>query len=288
MDYFIHLAILFAIYGILGLSLNLVVGYTGLLSVAEAAFYGVGAYVTALLLVNAGWNFFAAMGVAVIASAAVALVIGLVLSRFGGDYYALASLGFGVIIYSIFLNWQAVTNGPLGIPAIPRPDFFGYVIGDEASYLVMSLVFLLLVYVVSRFIVRSSFGRAIRAIREDEAAIQVFGYRAINYKLLIFVIGAGIAAIAGALYASYITYIDPSTFSVNESIFVLAIVILGGLASLRGSLFGAAFLVLLPELLRFVGFPDTIAAQMRQAVYGVLLVVLMLYRPEGLTGEYRL
>ncbi len=288
MEYFIHLAILICIYAILGLSLNLVVGYTGLLSVAQAAFYGVGAYVTALLLVNVGLNFFLAMLVGIVVSAIAALLIGLVLSRFDGDYYALASLGFGVIVYSIFLNWQSLTRGPLGIPGIPKPNFLGLVISDNLSYLIMALVFLVAVYFVSRFIVNSSFGRTLKAIREDEKAIEVFGYRAINYKLVIFVIGAMIAAIAGSLYASYITYVDPSTFSVNESIFILAIIILGGLASLRGSLLGAAFLILLPEFLRFVGFPDTIAAQMRQAVYGFLLVLLMLYRPQGFLGEFKL
>ena len=292
MAYFIHLAILISIYAILGLSLNLVVGYTGLLSVAQAAFYGIGAYVTALLMVNLGFNFFLAMIAGVLIAGIVALALGLILSKFNGDYYALASLGFGIIIYSIFLNWQSLTGGPLGIPGIPRPELgiMNYELGftSNISFLVLATCFLLLVYFISRFIVNSSFGRVLKAIREDEKAIQVFGYRTISYKLTIFVIGAMMAAVAGALYATYITYIDPSTFMVTESIFVIAIIILGGLASLRGSIFGAIFLVLLPEFLRFVGFPDEIAAQMRQAVYGLLLIVLMLYRPQGLVGEYKL
>jgi branched-chain amino acid transport system permease protein len=136
--------------------------------------------------------------------------------------------------------------------------------------------------------VQSSFGRILKAIREDEKVIGIFGYKTIYYKLTIFVVGAMMAAIAGSLYAAYITYIDPSTFTVNESIFIIAIIILGGLASLRGSIIGAVFLVLLPEFLRFVGFPDEIAAQLRQAVYGLLLILLMLYRPQGLVGEYKL
>jgi branched-chain amino acid transport system permease protein len=288
MAYFVHLAILFSIYAILGISLNLVVGYTGLLSVAEATFYGVGAYATALLMVNAGFNFFLAMLVGILVGALVAFLVGLVLSKFSGDYYALASLGFGVIAYSVFLNWQSLTNGPLGIPGIPRPNFFGFVLSDNVSFLILSLVLLVAVWTIAKFIVNSSFGRVLKAIREDEKAIQVFGYKTINYKLVIFVIGAMIAAIAGSLYAAYITYIDPTTFNVSASIFIISIIILGGLASLRGSILGAAFLVLLPEFLRFVGFPDEIAAQMRQAVYGLLLVLLMLYRPQGLVGEYKL
>jgi branched-chain amino acid transport system permease protein len=288
MAYFIHLAILISIYAILGLSLNLVVGYTGLLSLAQAAFYGIGAYATALLMVNFGFNFFVAMIAGILLAGLVALLLGLVLSKFSGDYYALASLGFGVIIYSIFLNWQNLTGGPLGIPGIPRPALFGFVFSDNLTFLVLSIIIVIVVYLVSRFIVDSSFGRVLKAVREDEKAIQVFGYRTISYKLAIFVIGAMMAAIAGALYAAYITYIDPSTFNVFESIFVIAIIILGGLASLRGSIIGAIFLILLPEFLRFVGFPDEIAAQMRQAVYGLLLILLMLYRPQGLVGEYKL
>jgi branched-chain amino acid transport system permease protein len=288
MAYLIHLAILISIYAILGLSLNLVVGYTGLLSVAEAAFYGIGAYVTALLLVSGGWNFFLAAIVGMIASGIIALAVGLVLSKFDGDYYALASIGLGVIIYSVFLNWQGVTGGPLGIADIPRPTLFGFNFSDNLSFLALAIVFLILAYLASRFIVHSSFGRVLKTIREDEKAIRVFGYKTLNYKLLIFVIGAMMAAAAGALYASYITYIDPSTFTVDSSILIVAIIILGGLASLRGSLIGALFIILLPEILRFVGFPDEIAAQMRQAVYGLLLILLMLYRPQGLMGEYKL
>ena len=140
MAYLIHLTILICIYAILGLSLNLVIGYTGLLSVAQAAFYGIGAYVTALLLVNSGWNFFTAMIAGMVIAGAIALLIGLVLSKFDGDYYALASLGFGVILYSVFLNWQSVTNGPLGIPGIPRPNLFGFIFSDNFSFLIFSLL----------------------------------------------------------------------------------------------------------------------------------------------------
>jgi branched-chain amino acid transport system permease protein len=128
----------------------------------------------------------------------------------------------------------------------------------------------------------------LKAIREDEQAIQVFGYHTSYYKLAIFVIGAAMASVAGGFFASYITFIDPSTFSLNESIFLLSIIILGGLANNRGAVLGAVFLILLPEILRFVGFPSDIAAQMRQVTYGLLLVILMLYRPQGLVGEYKL
>ena len=125
-------------------------------------------------------------------------------------------------------------------------------------------------------------------IREDEEAIQVFGYNTLYFKLAVFMIGAGMAAIAGSFFASYITFIDPSGFTLMESVFILVIIILGGLANLRGSVLGALFLILLPEILRFVGFPSSVAAQMRQLVYGLILILLMLYRPQGLLGEYKI
>jgi branched-chain amino acid transport system permease protein len=288
MEYLIHLAILFAIYAILAISLNVVIGYTGLLSVTHAAFYGIGAYAVAILLTRYDWNFFPAVVIGMVVSGVVALLLGLVMSRFKNDYYALASMGFNVIVYSVMLNWQDLTRGPLGIPGVSRPNLFGFEFVDNFNFLLLALVILLVVYGFFRFVVNSSFGRVLKAIRENEAVIRVFGYSTQHYKLVVFIMGAVAASVAGSLFAVYITFIDPSTFTLNESIFVLSIIILGGLASLRGSILGAAFLVLLPEALRFVGFPSDIAAQMRLVVYGLLLVLLMLYRPQGLVGEYKL
>jgi len=288
MEYLIHLAILISIYAILGLSLNLVVGYTGLLSVTQAAFYGMGAYTTAILLTSFGWNFFLSVIAGMAITGVLSLAIGFVLSRFKDDYYALGSFGFNIIIYSIFLNWQDLTRGPLGIPGISRPSLFGFTFTENWSFLILSIVMLALVYGVCHWITHSSFGRVLKAIREDEEAIGVFGYRTLWYKLAVFVAGAMLAAVAGSLFASYITFIDPSSFALMESIFILAIIILGGLASNKGAVIGAVCLILLPEILRFVGFPDDVAAQMRQVVYGALLILLMIFRPQGLVGEYRL
>ena len=288
MEYLIHIVILSSIFAILAMSLNLLLGYTGLLSVAHAAFYGIGAYTTALMLKMWGLSFFVALPLAIILTMIIAFVIGLILSKFKTDYYALASLGFNVIVFSIFLNWNTLTRGPLGISGIPRPEIFGFALSNNILFLGLVLALLAIVYGLAQFIVHSSFGRVLTAIREDEEAISVFGYNTSSYKLIIFTIAAGIAAVAGALIATYITFIDPSSFTIVESIFVLAIVIFGGAGSLRGPLFGAIILVLLPELLRFVGFPSDIAAQMRQVVYGLILVGLMLYRPQGIWGTYRL
>ncbi len=288
MDYIIHLLILIGIYSILGVSLNLVVGYTGLLSVTQAAFYGIGAYATAILMTAVGVNFFVAMLAGIIITAFSSLLIGYILSKFNDDYFALGSFGFNIIVYSILLNWQDLTRGPLGIPGIGKPNFFGVDISDNIWFLVLTVILALIIFLIAEFITRSSFGRVLKAIREDEKAIAVFGYNILYYKLAIFVIGASMAAVAGSLFASYISFIDPTSFALPESIFILSIIILGGLANNRGAVLGAVLLVLLPEVLRFVGFPDEIAAQMRQVIYGVILVVLMLYKPEGLVGEYKL
>ncbi len=288
MEYVLHLATLFCIFAIFAVSLDLVAGYTGLVSLSHAAFWGIGAYTTALLMQDMGMNFFLALILGVIMTGIVAFLVGLVFSRFSGDYYVLGTVGFTYIAYTVFINWQSVTGGPLGVPGILRPELFGFVFFDSVSFLVLCLVALAGIYLLSRWIISSPFGRVLTAIREDEKAISVFGYRTLHFKLLIFVISAAMAAVGGALYASYFTYIDPTSFALTESIFVLSMVILGGLGSLRGPLLGALILVLLPEALRFVGFTPDIAAQMRSLTYGVLLVVMMLYRPQGFLGKYKL
>ena len=262
MDYIFHLATLSSIFAILAIGLNLVMGYTGLLSVCHAAFYGIGAYASAILMRSQGMNFFIAMGLGVVISVIVALLIGLVLSKFDGDYYALASLGFNVIVFGIMLNWEELTRGPLGIPGIGKPELFGHTIFSNMEYFFFTLFFLLVIY--------------------------LFGYKTLYFKLAVFVIAAGMAAVAGSLYGSYISYIDPKTFIVMESVMIISMIILGGLANNRGAVVGATLFVLLPELLRFAGFHPDIAGHMRQVVYGVLLIVLMMYRPQGLFGEYKL
>ena len=288
MEYLIHLAILFAIYATLGVSLNLVVGYTGLLSVTHAAFYGIGAYTTAIFLTKSGVGFFSSLVSGIVIVVVISFLVGVVLSKFKGDYYALVTFGFNAIIFAVFLNWQNLTNGSLGVPGISRPELFGINFSNNFNFLILALMFFVLVYFASRFIVNSSFGRVLKAIREDETAIAVFGYKTLYFKLVIFIISAAMAAVAGSLFASYITFIDPSSFQLTESMFILAIIILGGLGNLRGSILGALFLILLPEILRFVGFSSDINAQMRQVVYGIILILLMLYRPQGLIGEYKL
>ncbi len=288
MPYLVHILTLAAGYSILAMSLNLLVGYTGLLSVTHMAWNATGAYAVAILLTRFGWNFFPALLVGVGVAMTLAFFMSLVFAKFRDDYYALATVGFNIILVAVMRNWASLTRGPLGIPGIPRPMLFGFSFSSGLSFLILEVLAAVGVYFVCRFIVRSSFGRVLQAIRDDEGAIQVFGYNTYYYKLAIFVIAAGMAALAGGLFASYLSYIDPNSFVLLESIFILAAIILGGLANVRGAALGAVILIFLPEILRFVGFPSEVAAQMRQFTYGLMLVLLMLYRPQGILGKFKL
>lgn len=288
MQYLTYLAALFSIFAIFGIALDLAAGYTGLFSLASAGLYGIGAYATALLMVDFGMNFFLALGIAVLLVIVIAGLMGFVFSKLKGDYYILSTVGFNYIVFTIFSNWASLTGGPLGVPGVPRPEIFGFTFSSNLSFLILSLCILACVYSVSRYVVASPFGRVLKAIREDEEAVSVFGYHTLYFKLAIFVISAAFMAIGGGLLASYLTYIDPNSFAIAQSIFLLAVIMLGGLGSLRGPVLGALILVLLPEALRFVGFSSDIAAQMREVVYGGILVLLMLYRPEGILGEYKI
>ncbi|MEW6602242.1 MAG: branched-chain amino acid ABC transporter permease [Nitrospirota bacterium] len=288
MDYIIHIAVYFMIFSIAGMSLNLLVGYTGLFSITHASFYGIGAYTTALLLTKLGVNFFSSVMLGTLMSMLISVLIGLVLSRFSDDYYAIASLGFSAIFFSVLLNWQGLTGGGQGVFGIKRPSIFDYVFLTNSGFLILATIFLLVIFFICRFIVQTSFGRALQAIREDEKALEIYGYNTSRFKLIVFVTGSMMSAVAGSLYATYIGYIDPSVSGINESIFMFVIVILGGPGNLYGPLSGALVLLLLPEALRFVGLPLLVAAKIQELIYGSSLTLLMLFRPQGLIGKYKL
>ncbi|MDR2902705.1 MAG: branched-chain amino acid ABC transporter permease [Lactobacillales bacterium] len=288
MEYLLSLGILFCIYSILALSLNMVVGMSGLLSLAQAAFYGIGAYVTALCLTKTGIDFYASILLGMLVNAAIAFIVGRILSRFKGDYYAIVSAGLSIIVFSILLNWNNLTNGPLGIVGIKRPSFFGFSFSSNFSFFLFSLFFALLAYGLYIMIDRSSFARALKAIREDEMLARAMGYHTKHFKSIIFVLSAMISGVAGALFASYIAFIDPSTFQLKEGIFLFTIIIIGGLSSATGSVIGALILISLPEVLRFIGLPYETAAQIQQIIYGSMLVLIMVLRPQGLLGKYKM
>jgi branched-chain amino acid transport system permease protein len=288
MEYIFHISILISIYGILALAQNLAMGATGLLTVAGAAFYGIGAYVAAILSTKLGLNIFSTLIIAPVVAFLTAFFVGASFARFRDDYFLLATLGFLMVWSTVARNWEALTGGAFGIAGISKPQFFGIILNTPFSFLWLALAVFALVIIVSVLISRSSFGRVLNAIREDEDALSIFGYRTASYKLLIFSIGAAISALAGVLFASYITFIDTRAFTVNESILLWAMIILGGIASNRGAIVGAVLLITIPEALRFVGFPLEFAALLRQFLYGLLIVLLMLYWPKGIMGKYKL
>jgi branched-chain amino acid transport system permease protein len=228
--------------------------------------------------------------VGVLASMAVAVVISFVISlpslRVHGDYFVIATFGFQMILFSIFNNWMELTRGPLGIPGIPQPVIFGWHVDSHWEFLVLAIGFACFAYFVVYRITSSPFGRVLHAIREDEVFAKAHGKNTLYFKVTAFAVSAALAAIAGSLYAHYISYIDPTSFTVMESILIISMVIIGGAGSLWGPLVGAVVLVTLPEALRFVGLPSAVAANLRQIIYGALLVVMMMFRPRGLVGKY--
>lgn len=286
MEYAIHIVILVTIYSACALSLELLVGQTGLLSVVQGAFFGLGAYTSGLLALHFGIPFplscFAGMAVA----ALVSFVVSLPCLRLHDDYFVIATFGFQMILFSIFNNWMELTRGPLGIPGIPQPVIFGWYVDSHLKFLILSSFFAAIAYLVVWRIASSPFGRVLHAIREDEVLAKALGKNTLRFKVTAFAVSAALAASAGSLYAHYITYIDPTSFTVMESILIISMVIIGGAGSLWGPLIGAVVLVTLPEALRFLGFPSAVAANLRQVIYGILLVVMMMVRPQGLVGRY--
>lgn len=286
MEYLLHILVLVGIYTVLAVSLDLLVGQAGLLSIAHAAFYGVGAYASALLAVHVGAPFLGGVVVGMAVAAVVSLLVSLPSLRLHDDYFVIAAFGFQMILFSIFNNWVDLTRGPLGIAAIPRPSIVGWGVRSPVDFTVLATAFAVVSYIVVGRIATSPFGRVLRALREDEVFTQALGKNTLRFKVSAFAVSAALAASAGSLYAHYVTYIDPTSFTVMESILVLSMVIIGGAGSPWGPVIGAAVLVALPEALRFVGFPTSMAANLQQIVYGTLLVVMMMVRPRGLVGRY--
>lgn len=287
MEYLLHILVIAGIYIILTLSLNLIIGFTGQPSLGHAAFSCIGAYTSSLLALNIDLSPWIGLVTGACMASILGIVIGYPAVRLKGDYLALATFGLGIIVYSIAKNWVSLTRGPMGLPGIPGFSVFGFQLFGILSYLLLVLAFVVITIFVINRIVNSPFGRILKSIREDEIASEALGKDTTRHKLLVFIIGAFFAGIAGSLYAHYITFIAPSSFTVMESIAILLMVIFGGMGSITGSIVGAIVLVVFPELLRFLGMPSSIAAPMRQMIYGLLIVVLMIKRPQGIMGVYK-
>ena len=285
MEYLAHIFIIIIIYAILAASLDLIAGQTGLLSLAHAAFYGVGAYSSGLLS-QLGFSFLWGVALGMVVAIGISFIVSMPALRLSSNYFVIVTFGFQIIVLNIFNNWTSVTSGPLGITNVSRPRLFGWVIRSQPEFAALATVLALFTFLVVIRITGSPFGRVLRAIREDQYLAKSLGKNTLKFKVVAFATSAALAALAGSLYAHYITYIDPTSFTVMESILVISMVIIGGAGSRWGPLVGATVLVILPEMLRFVGMPSSVAANSRQIVYGSLLVVMMMFRPRGLVGKY--
>lgn len=285
MEYLIFILTVFFLYAALAASLNLLVGYTGLLSLTHAAFAGIGAYGASILMMETGMGWLPATGIAVLIAGLTALVLAIITLPVREVYYIVASFALQVIIYNIFLNWRSLTGGALGLSGIPKPAIGAFPIRSGVQYLVFAAIISTAIVWFVRRIGESSYGRMLKTIREDEVVATVLGKRVARTKVVVFITCSCLAAVCGAVLGPLLTFVHPSTFSIHETVFLLAIVIIGGSGNVWGSVIGAAVLVGVPELLTFQDIGGTNAPQLRQILYGATLVIFMRWRPEGVLPE---
>ena len=277
--YVLHVLILVTIYAILALSLNIIVGFAGLVSLGHAAFFGIGAYISGLLMIK-GLGFGAAFLLAGIITAILGLFLALPALRVKDDYLAIVTLGFGIIVGLVFLNLE-ITGGPDGLVGIPSVTLWGKPLYSKTGFLALTMGVLGMMIASVYTLKQSRIGRAWAAIRDNDVTAMFMGINIYAYKTLAFVTSAFWAGLAGSIYAHYTAYINPHTFSLHTSIMILAMVVLGGIGSITGSLLGAALLVLLPEVLRPL-------ADYQDIFYGALLVAMMVFRPQGIMGRVKI
>jgi branched-chain amino acid transport system permease protein len=285
MDYLLHILVMIALYAILAASFNLLIGFAGLFALSQAAFFGVGAYTTAILATRLGIAFPLPLIAGVLVAAAVGMVVALPALRIGGDHLVIVTLALQIIAIAIMVNWRSLTGGTDGIAGIPKVVLLGVRLDTPARFLPLALAGAAFSLAIASRLASSPFARAVRAMRENEAAAQAVGKNIVAIKLAVFAFSAGLAAVAGGLYAHYISFVSAETFTLDVTIYVLAMVILGGTGNLWGSVLGAVILTALPELLKFVALPPDIADKSRQILYGLALIAMLLLRPQGLLPE---
>ena len=282
--YFINILVLVGIYSILAVSLNLVLGFTGLINLGHIAFFGIGAY-TSALLTKAGMPFIFGFFAAGLIAAGFGFLLIYATKKLRGDYFALASLGFAFVVGSLMLNLQWLTRGPLGIAGIERPNIFGLVLNTPVEYFIFVIVIAVISIFVMHRVVNSPFGRLLHAVRNDEIGLRVLGKNTFLIKSKTMIVAGFFAGLAGSLFAHYIRFIEPGSFFLSEIIFVLSIVIIGGIASITGSVVATALLLFIPEILRFLPIQSDILGAVRQVLYSVLLLIILVFRPRGLFGR---
>ncbi len=287
MEYILHVIIMLNIYILLVLSANLPIGMANLLTMCQAAFYGIGAYISAFFLMQFDLPFIGIMLIVMILTGLFSYTVSFASVRLKGDYFILATLGFQMIVYTVLYNWTDVTRGPYGIPGIPGIKLLGLwdISGNIWAYFIVTTIISFVVICLFQKLKNSPYGRILKAIRDDELSVKALGRDTAQIKSWAFFLSASLAGLAGLMYASYVGYIDPTSFTLDESIFIVSALFIGGTGNVKGPVSGALFVILLPEILRFVGMPDTIAANMRQIIYGLTLVLVMYFRPQGISGE---
>lgn len=285
MDYLLHLATVVCLYAGLVASLNLLIGHAGIFSFAHASFYGIGGYITAMLTAYAGWDWFLAVIAATVFTSLVAFLIGVPTLRLGGDYFILALFGFQLIVVSLILNLDDVTNGPFGIRGIPRPSIGDYVLRSGWPFLTATAALAGAVFGIVRLITSSPLGAKLHAIRDDEIVAAALGINVALTKITIFTVAGALAAVIGAMAAFYFRFVEANAFNTEMMILLLAMAFVGGTRSIWGAAIGPAILILFPEIFRFIGPSGVEIAKVQQALYGLLLVLLMLFRPQGLVSE---
>ena len=264
-------------YGIAVLGMTIVLGYTGQINLAQAAFFGLGAYAVALGTVVLGLNFWVSLLLGIAVAAIAGLVLGLTTLRLGGHYLAMITISFQQIFDLVMVNWTAVTRGPDGVSGIARPSLFGYQLTDDKVYLVFCVAVLYAAILFVWYLPNTRLGRAMRAVRENELAAEVTGVQTLAVKVIAFVLCAGLAGVGGALYAAGFAYVSPDNFNFKISIEFLTMALLGGAQSPFGSAIGTVLLILLPEWLRFL-------KEIYMAAYGVAVILIMVFMPEGIWG----
>ncbi len=264
-------------YGIAVLGMTVVLGYTGQINLAQAAFFGLGAYAVALGTVFFGLNFWVSLLLGVAVAALAGFVLGLTTLRLGGHYLAMITISFQQIFDLVLVNWADVTHGPDGIAGIARPSLFGYQFTDDKSYLLLCVAVLYVTLFLVWWLPKTRLGRAMRAVRENELAAEVTGVKTLAVKVIAFTLCAALAGIGGALYAAGFAYVSPDNFNFKVSIEFLTMALLGGAQSPFGAALGTVLLILLPEWLRFL-------KEVYLAAYGMAVILIMVFMPEGIWG----
>ena len=274
-SYLLNVFVFVGINTMLAVALNLLLGFAGQISLGHAAFFGLGAYISGVLTATHGWNAWGAMTVAAVAVGALAFLLGFPILKLKGHYLAMATLGFGIIVYIVFNETIDITGGPSGLTGIPNLQAGDFVFDSDLKIYYLIWGFALVTMLLSINLAYSRIGRALRAIHDSEVAARVMGVNARLMKVQVFALSAFISAIAGSLYAHTMTFLSPTSFGFNFSVELVTMVIIGGLGSIYGSFLGAALLTLLPEFLRAFQDYDII-------VFGLLLILMTLFMPDGL------